>query len=158
MILNLEGFMYASYIDLNMGYYHIELSPGPKQLCTIVPPWGKYEYQKLPMGVCNSPDIFQENISKLFEVFDMVHAYIDDVIIIANNNFKGHLKFLDIVLQRLTEVGLKVNAEKSFLGQTKTEYLGFWVRNNGLRPLLSKVEAIKSIDVTTKVRNVRRFL
>ena len=31
------------------------------------------------MGVCNSPDIFQENISELFEGFDMVRAYIDDV-------------------------------------------------------------------------------
>ena len=40
MILDLEGFTYASYIDLNMGYYNIELSPGSKQLCTIVLPWG----------------------------------------------------------------------------------------------------------------------
>ena len=58
--------MYASYLDLNLGYYHIELTPGAKQICTIVIPWVKYEYQKLPMGFCNSPDIFQENISELF--------------------------------------------------------------------------------------------
>jgi hypothetical protein len=42
-----------------MGYYHIELSPFSKRLCTIVMPFGKYEYQRLPMGLCNSPDIFQ---------------------------------------------------------------------------------------------------
>ena len=52
---------------------------GAKQLCNIVIPWGKYEYQKLPMGVCNSPNIFQENISELFEGFDIVGAYIDDI-------------------------------------------------------------------------------
>ena len=65
-----------------MGYYHIELSPGSKQLCTIVILWGKYKYRKLPMGVCNSPNIFQEMISKIFDSFDMVCANIDDVVFI----------------------------------------------------------------------------
>ena len=30
MLLNLEGIKYASYLDLNMGYYHIEFSPRDK--------------------------------------------------------------------------------------------------------------------------------
>ena len=74
MLIKLEGFTYTYYLDLNTGYYHIELSPGDKQFSTIVIPWEKDEYQKLPMGVCNSPGIFQENISKLFKGFDMVRA------------------------------------------------------------------------------------
>ena len=60
LLLKLEGFKYTTSLDLNMGYYHIELCPESKKLCTIVLPWGKFEYQKLPMGLCNSPDIFQE--------------------------------------------------------------------------------------------------
>ena len=66
-----------------MGYYHIELSPEAKQLCTIVLPWVTYKYQKLHMGVCNSPDIFQENISELFDGFDTVSSYIDYVLVIT---------------------------------------------------------------------------
>ena len=77
------------------------------------------------MGVCNSPNIFQENISEIFDGFNMVCAYIDDVLVITKHNFKDHLKALDRVLQRFEEAGLKVNAEKSFFGQTETEYLGF---------------------------------
>ncbi len=60
LMLKLEGFQYGTSLDLNMGYYHIELSPHSKQLCTIVLPWGKYEYQRLPMGLCNSPDILKD--------------------------------------------------------------------------------------------------
>ena len=60
LLLKLEGFKYATSLDLNMGYYHIELDTRSQKLCTIVLPWGKYQYQKLPMGLCNSPDIFQE--------------------------------------------------------------------------------------------------
>ena len=44
LLLKLEGFQYGTSLDLNMGYYHIELSPNSKKLCTIVLPWGKYEY------------------------------------------------------------------------------------------------------------------
>ena len=94
-----------------MWYYHIELSPGAKQICTIILPWGKYKYQKLPMGVCNSPYIFQENIPKIFDYLDMVRSYIYDVIIITKNNFEGHIKALYRVLQRLVEAGLNVNTE-----------------------------------------------
>ena len=38
MLLNLECFMYASSLDLNMGYYRMELLPGAKHLCTILLP------------------------------------------------------------------------------------------------------------------------
>ena len=41
-----------------MEYYHIELGAKSKELFTIVTQWGKYKYQQLPMGLCNSPDIF----------------------------------------------------------------------------------------------------
>ena len=71
-----------------MIYLHIELSPEAKQLCTIVLHWVKYEYQKQYMKVCNSTDIFKEKISELFEGFNMVCAYIDDVIVITENNLK----------------------------------------------------------------------
>ena len=40
-LLKLKGFQYAMTLDLNMGYYHIELSPFSKCLCTIVMPFGK---------------------------------------------------------------------------------------------------------------------
>ena len=62
LLLKLEGFKYATSLDLNMGYYHIELDTISPKLCTIVLPRGKYQYQKLPMGLCNSPDIFQEKL------------------------------------------------------------------------------------------------
>ena len=119
MLLKLKDFTYASSLDLNMGYYHIQLIPHARELCTIVLPWGKYEYCRLPMGVCNSPDIFQEKISELFQGFDEVRAYIDDVLVITKENYENHLVALERVLQRLAEAGLKVNADKSFFGRTE---------------------------------------
>ena len=72
MLLNLDGFQHATSLDLNMGYYHLELSKDSRELCTIVLPFGKYEYQCIPMGLCNSPDIFQEKMNELFEGLNYV--------------------------------------------------------------------------------------
>ena len=69
MLLKLEGFYYATSLDLNMVYYHIRLTEDASNLCNIILPWGKYCYKRLPMGVSNSPDIFQQKMNNLFRVF-----------------------------------------------------------------------------------------
>ena len=128
-----------------MGYYHIELSPNSKCLCTIVLPWGKYEYQKLPMGLSNSPDIFQEKISILMARLEFVRSYIDDLLVTTMSTWEDHLNCLDTVFQRLSQAGLKVNAQKSFFGRSELEYLGYWITRDGIQPVAKKVEVIKNI-------------
>ena len=98
LLLKLEGFQHAMSLDLNMGYYHIELTPFSKRLCTIVTPWDKYEYQHLPMGLCNSPDIFQDCMFELFLDLEYVQAYIDDLLVMSCSTFKEHLEQLEKVL------------------------------------------------------------
>ena len=144
LLLKLEGFKYATSLDLNMGYYHIELDTISQKLCTIVLPWGKYQYQKLPMGLCNSPDIFQEKMNELFVGLDNVRAYIDDLLILSTKSFDKHLEDLDKVFYRLKQAGLKVNAKKSFFAKSELEYLGFWITRQGIMPLPKKVQAIKN--------------
>jgi RNase H-like domain found in reverse transcriptase/Integrase zinc binding domain/Reverse transcriptase (RNA-dependent DNA polymerase) len=141
-----------------MGYYHIELSPNSKRLCTIVLPWGKYEYQRLPMGLCNSPDIFQEKMSTLMQDLEFVRAYIDDLLCITKGDWYDHLDKLDAVLQRLQQAGLKVNAKKSFFGKDELEYLGYMITRTSIEPVPKKVKAILAINEPKTVRDVRRFV
>jgi hypothetical protein len=61
----LEGFQYASALDLNMGYYTIRLTPGAKDMTTIVTEFSKFRYNVLPMGMCCSGDIFQAKVDEL---------------------------------------------------------------------------------------------
>ena len=95
-----------------MRYYHITL-------CPVSLPLDKYEYQKLSMGLCNSPDIFQEKMkmNELFNGLEYVRAYIDDVLVISNGNFDDHLNKVKIVLKKLKASGFKINAEKSFFAR-----------------------------------------
>ena len=59
MLQELEGFIYAKALDLNMGYYTIIFDSRAAEMFTIILPWGKYLYQRLPTGYAGSVDIFQ---------------------------------------------------------------------------------------------------
>ena len=72
----------------------------------------------MPMGLCNSPDIFQEKMNEL---------YLDDCLLITSGTYEHHLERLDKVLNKLRNVGLKVNASKSFFAKGELEYLGYWI-------------------------------
>jgi hypothetical protein len=62
------------------------------------------------MGLCSSPDIFQEKMSSLFDDLEYVKPYIDDLSTISKGNWSEHLQHLDVVLQRLKDAGHIVNA------------------------------------------------
>ena len=109
MLLKLEGFQYAMSLDLSMGYYHIQLSKNSSNLCRIIIPWLKYCYKCLPMGVTNYPDIFQLNMNALFNGFEFVRAYIDDLSILRKVDCKDHVQELELPLNKLKEKGLKYN-------------------------------------------------
>ncbi len=65
ILQELEGFTYATALDLNMGYYTIRLDSTASEICTIIFPWGKYSYKRLPMGFGGSANIFQAQIMDL---------------------------------------------------------------------------------------------
>ena len=79
----MEGFTYATALDLNMGYYMLRLDPSAQKIYTIILPWGEYSYLRLPMGIAGSPDIFQERMPGLMETLDYVRTCLDDLVTIT---------------------------------------------------------------------------
>jgi hypothetical protein len=66
----LEGFIFASILDLNMGIYTIWLDPDQSKISTIISPWGKYSYLGLLRGIAGSPDIIQAKVSVVMRLRD----------------------------------------------------------------------------------------
>jgi hypothetical protein len=88
-----------------MGYYTIRLDHDASRICTIIFPWGKYSYKRLPMGIAGSPDIFQSKMWELVEDLEYVRAYLDDLLGISRSSLEDHLKKLEEVLRCLCNAG-----------------------------------------------------
>src|SRR5688572_22342029 len=119
---------------------------------------GKYECLRLPMGLCNSPDIFQEKMSELIVGLEFVRVYLTDLLIISKTDFNEHLEHLEVALNRLSKAGLKVNASKCSFCKAELEYLGYWITRYGIKPISKKVEAILWLTPPTKKKELRKFI
>ena len=98
------------------------------------------------MGLCNSPDVFQENMSELFVLPDTVRVYIDDLLHIKKDSWTEHITVLQEMFTRLQKAGLKVNASKSCFVAHKFDYLGYHVTRDRVMPIPKKVEAIQALE------------
>ena len=127
-------------------------------MCTIVTQWGKYEYQRLPMGMCNSPDIFQESMSELFVGLDTVHIYIDNLLHVTKVSWTEHLTVPKEMFTRLHKSEIKFNTRKSYFGTRKFEYLGYHVTREGVMPIPKKVEAIQALAFPKTRKQLLQFI
>ena len=145
ILLKLEGFWYATSLDLNMVYYHIRLRENTSNLCTIILLWRKYQYKRLPLGVDNLPDIFQQKVNDLFHRFYFIRAYIYNLFILTKWDWTDHLQKLELTINKLKGGIFKCNIEKSFFGQTEMEYFGFWVTCDSVKSINKKIEAVTNM-------------
>ena len=158
LVQDIGNFTYVTAIDLSMGFYHFLLNEELSKMSTFMLPFGLYRYKRLPMGLCVSPDIFQEHMFKLFADLPWVKVYIDDVLVFSNGSYEDHLEKVRIVLERLRSKNLAVNIEKTYWAVKQVDYLGFKLTPQGVMPQPKKVAAIMRMTPPANKRELRRFI
>lgn len=149
---------FFSSLDLLSGYWQILMDDDSKDKTTFVCHRGVFSFNVMAFGLMNAPSLFSELMSRVLEgCEEFATAYLDDVIIFSDT-LENHLHHLDLVFNQLREHGLKLKLRKcSFLKDT-TNYLGFEISADGLRPNEDKVAAIRNMNPPTTVREIRGFI
>lgn len=86
-------------------------------------------------------------------------VYCDDVAVWSKTDDPGdHLDKLERVLRSLQEHKLLAKGSKCELFRTEMEFLGFMIGSDGVRPVPSKVEAVRAVPVPETVSRLCAFL
>nr|VZI35605.1 unnamed protein product [Spirometra erinaceieuropaei] len=99
----------------------------------------------------------QRFIDRVLRGLPFVYAYIDDLLV-ASRNAEEHKEHLALVFDHLDQFGVVINPSKCVLGVPSLDFLGHHVDAQSLRPLSSKVEAIRDFPPPTSKRQLQRFL
>jgi hypothetical protein len=94
-----------------MQYYMFELDKESQDLCTIITPFGKYKYLRLPMGLKCSSDIAQATMENVLSDIKDADVHIDDVGAFSSD-WEHHINLLAIILRGLHENGFTINPLK----------------------------------------------
>ena len=119
----LSGACWFSTLDLASGYWQVEMDHSDKEKTAFSTPFGLFQFNVMPFGLCNTPSTFQRLMEMVLAGlhWSTCLVYIDDIIIFSCN-FNQHLERLEEVLQRLQSAGLKLKPSKCHLLQTRKHW------------------------------------
>ena len=157
---------YLSTIDLREAFHTLQLAASSQKYCGITPYYGSptYHYLQMGMGMCVSPQIwqqfvvlvFQDDLIKCKQNFDV---NMDDTFI--HSTADEHMDVLLDIFKILQKYGLKISPHKCQFFKKKIVYMGleFQVEDDKVcyTPLKDKCEAIQNLDSPKTLKQTRVF-
>ncbi|KAL2099655.1 hypothetical protein ACEWY4_004049 [Coilia grayii] len=98
----LSGACWFSTLDLASGYNQVPVAETDEAKTAFCTPFGLFEWNRMPFGLCNAPSTFQRLMQRLFgdQQCQSLLLYSDDVVVFSSS-VDQHLQQLAVVLERL---------------------------------------------------------
>ena len=100
-----------SKLDQQNGYCHCVLDKQSSYSTTIITPFGRYRWYRLPFGMKVSSEIFQRKLNECLAGLSNVICIVDDILVFGKNT-EEHNEMLQKLLLRCSEKNIKLNKEK----------------------------------------------
>uniref|UniRef100_A0A1A8HG02 Gypsy retrotransposon integrase-like protein 1 n=1 Tax=Nothobranchius korthausae TaxID=1143690 RepID=A0A1A8HG02_9TELE len=155
----LTGAGWFSTLDLASGYNQVSVAEADRPKTAFCTPFGLFEWNRMPFGLCNAPGTFQRLMQRIFgdKQCQSLLIYLDDIVVFSSS-VEEHLQRLEMVLDRLQREGLKVKLAKCAFFQKEVGYLGHVISGRGVATDPKKVQAVAEWQTPTTTSELRSFL
>lgn len=120
---------------------------------------GLHEFRVMPFGLRNAPAVFQQLMQQVLtglkneDGSDFTSVYIDDILVFSST-LEEHIHHLEIIINHLLEVGLKLRPVKCCFIQQEVQYLGHVLTPSGFKTSEEHVTAVKEFPVPDDIQEV----
>ena len=151
------GYWY-SVIDLESGYWQIELHKDSIAKSAFVTEENHWEFLVMPFGLRNAGKTFCALMNKLFEPYidKFVKVFMDDTLIYSKD-METHFEHIRMVLEKFKEANLTINVDKSEFARREVAFLGHIITPKGIKRSPEKVEAILNWPLPQNIKDIQRF-
>ena len=139
-----------SKLNANAGFWQIKLAPESALLTTVITPFGRFCFKRLPFGITSAPEYFQKRISAILNGQKGTVCLVDDILVHGKNK-NEHDQRLKETLQWLEKAGITLNREKCEFSRNTVKFLGNVIDANGLHLDPDKVKAVTSMSEPTNI-------
>ena len=156
-----EGEVLFSTIDLRYAYSQLPLDPETAKHCNFniigEQATGTYRFNTGFYGFTDMPAEFQKAIDITLANLTNTFSFLDNIIIVTGGRTQNHKEKLFKCLDKLEEM-LAINLEKCHFAKTKISWFGYEINKNGIKPIVSKTQAILNLQQPTTQKHFKSFL
>ncbi|KAF0693701.1 Aste57867_15359 [Aphanomyces stellatus] len=144
-------------IDLASGYHQMLVVPGARKYTAFRTHRDVYKWVVAPMGMAGMPGIWSRLMSRLFDKFDFVVVYVDDICVFSRS-MDEDVQHLRVICDVLRAEKLYARPSKCAFGVDSVDFLGHTISKEGLHVDQSKVCAIEMWCEPESCKDVKSFV
>ena len=157
VLTKIQGSKCFTVLDANMGFYQLQLDAESQLLTCFQTPWGRYKYQRLPMGIKSAPELYQRAVEEIFQDVDNLENIFDDILLYSAN-LEDQCRVLRKTLMKARENDLTFRLSKCMFAQSQVDYTGHVLTDEGVTVSPEKVRAILEMPEPRSKEEVRTLL
>ena len=153
LIVDLNGAIVFSKIDLNQGYHQFELEKN----CRSITAFATHVGLRLSFGVNSAAEISQKSIEEVLQGIKGVRNISDDIIVFGRSQ-TDHDNALRAALQRMRENNLTANPDKCLFNQSSIDFFDHRFSADGISADDEKVSSLINASPPRNATEARIFL
>lgn len=113
----------------------------------------------MPFGLKNATATFQRMLNHVLSDYinKICITYMDDILVFSTS-LTEHFESLPKIFNKLNEYNPKVQIDKWKLLSKETNFLGYIITNEGIKPNPDKISIIQNLELPRTVKDINSFL